>query len=135
MLFLLDTNAVSDYMRENPRIDTRLASLGGGNTAAICTIVRGEIIFGISRVPQGKHRTELEQQAIKVLPRFPCLAIPEAAADLYASSKLACQRKGVVLDENDLWIAATALALGATLVTRDRDFSQVDGLTVEDWTI
>ena len=76
----------------------------------------------------------LEQQAIKVLPRLPCLAIPEAAADLYASTKLSCQRKGVVLDENDLWIAATALALGATLVTRDKDFSQVDGLTVQDWT-
>jgi len=29
--------------------------------------------------------------------------------------KLAQQRRGLSLDENDLWMAATALALGATL--------------------
>jgi predicted nucleic acid-binding protein len=34
------------------------------------------------------------------------------------------------MDENDLWVAATALALGATLVSRDRDFEGVDGLRV-----
>ena len=38
------------------------------------------------------------------------------------------------MDENDLWIAATALALGATLVTRDSDFSGTPGLVIEDWT-
>ena len=39
------------------------------------------------------------------------------------------------LDENDLWIAATALSVGAVLVTMDSDFRRVDGLRMEDWTI
>jgi predicted nucleic acid-binding protein len=39
------------------------------------------------------------------------------------------------LDENDLWIAATALALDAVLVTRDSDFQQIEGLSVNDWTV
>ena len=34
------------------------------------------------------------------------------------------------IDENDRWIAATALALGATLVTRDGDFAGIGGLAV-----
>jgi predicted nucleic acid-binding protein len=34
------------------------------------------------------------------------------------------------MGENDLWIAATARALGATLVTRDQDFDNIDGLPV-----
>jgi predicted nucleic acid-binding protein len=39
-------------------------------------------------------------------------------------------QRGLTLDENDLWVAATALALGATLVSRDRGFVGIDGLPV-----
>jgi predicted nucleic acid-binding protein len=48
--------------------------------------------------------------------------------------KLARERAGRAIDDNDLWIASTALALGATLVTRDSDFQGIDGLSVENWT-
>jgi predicted nucleic acid-binding protein len=34
------------------------------------------------------------------------------------------------LNENDLWIAVTGLALGATLVSRGSDFGDIDGLRV-----
>ena len=59
-----------------------------------------------------------------------CEPIPSAAGDLYASLKVAQQRRGVPLDENDLWIAATALAIKATLVSRDSDFQGIEGLAV-----
>lgn len=68
-----------------------------------------------------------------VLAAIPCEAVPPAAGDAYAETKLARQRKGAALDDNDCWIAATALAFGATLVTRDADFRQIDRLSVEDW--
>ena len=61
--------------------------------------------------------------------------MPEVAADHYAKIKLIRQRKGLTLDENDLWIAASAMALNAVLISRDSDFQQIDGLTVEDWTV
>ena len=41
---------------------------------------------------------------------LPCESVPEVAGDYYAKIKLARQQKGLALDENDLWIAATALA-------------------------
>jgi predicted nucleic acid-binding protein len=44
--------------------------------------------------------------------------------------KVARQRRGLPLDENDLWMAATALAIGATLVTRDSDFREIEGLAI-----
>ena len=56
--------------------------------------------------------------------------MPERAGDFYAAVKLARQQRGLSLDENDLWVAATALALGAALVTRDTDFRGIDGLSV-----
>ena len=65
----------------------------------------------------------------------PCEPVPAGAADHYARLKLACKAAGAALDENDLWIAATAAALGATLVTRDKDFTRVPGLTIDDWTV
>jgi len=92
--------------------------------------VRGEILFGISRLPQGRRRAELEQMGREFLDAFHCEPIPESAGDFYAAIKLARQGQGLALDENDLWIAATALSLGATLVSRDQDFARIEGLTV-----
>jgi tRNA(fMet)-specific endonuclease VapC len=100
----------------------------------ICSVVRGEILYGSERLPQGKRRQELESKAARFFTVLPCAAVPEAAGDHYAKVKLARQQKGLTLDENDLWIAATALALGAVLISRDRDFQQIEGLAVEDWT-
>ena len=91
-------------------------------------VVRGEILFGIARLLIGKRRAELEQTGHQFLDALSCEPIPERAADLYATLKPARQQRGLTLDENDLWVAATALTLGATLVTRDSDFSGIPGL-------
>lgn len=53
-----------------------------------------------------------------------------SAGDLYATVKSGQQRCGLPLDENDLWIAATALALGATLISNDSDFQSIETLAV-----
>ena len=135
MLFLLDTNAFSDLMREHPRVDAHLASISPTDRVVICSVVRGEIRYGIERLPQSKRRQELEIKATNLFAVLPCEPVPEAVGDYYARIKLARQQKGLSLDENDLWIAATALALGAVLISRDRDFQQIDGLTVNDWTV
>jgi len=132
--FLLDTNAFSDLMREHPKVDARLASISSTHRVVICSIVRGEIRYGIECLPQGKRRQELEAKAVRLFEVLPCEPVPEAAGDYYARIKRTRQRKGLVLDENDLWITSTALALGAVLISRDSDLQQIDGLTVEDWT-
>jgi predicted nucleic acid-binding protein len=135
MLFLLDTNAVSDYMQENEKIGANFAAMSPGDASGICTIVRGEILFGVQRLPRGKRRDDLQLRADKVLYGLKCFDIPEDAGDQYAAVKLATRIKGYALNENDLWIAATTLALGATLITRDSDFSRVPGLLIRDWSI
>lgn len=128
--YLLDTNAISDLMRAAPRIENWMAGLDQGDRVITCTIIRGEILFGIARLPPGRRRTELEETGRQFLALFRCEPIPEQAGDFYAVVKLARQQRGLTLDENDLWVAATALALGATLVSRDADFGGIDGLPV-----
>ena len=44
MTFLLDSNAFSDLMRKNARVEVRLAGLGPNDKVVICPIVRGEIL-------------------------------------------------------------------------------------------
>jgi tRNA(fMet)-specific endonuclease VapC len=134
MTYLLDTNAFSDLMRKRPEVLARLSALVAADTVAICTVVRGEILYGIQKLPTGARRDQLLQQAIPLFAGLPCETIPEDAADRYAAVKIAREQRGLVLDENDLWIAATALALGAVLVTRDGDFQAVEGLVVQNWT-
>jgi predicted nucleic acid-binding protein len=135
MLFLLDTNAFSDLMREHPQLDAHLSSIAPTDRVVICPVVRGEISYGIERLPQGKRQQELAAKAAKLFAVIPCEPVPEKAGDHYAKIKLARQRKGLTLDENDLWIAATTLALGAVLISRDSDFQHIDGLMVNDWTL
>jgi len=115
-------------------MEAHLASLSSVDRIVICSVVRGEVRYGLERLPQGKRRQELEAKAAKLFAVLPCEPVPEGAGDHYARIKIARQRKGLALDENDLWIAATALALGAVLVSRDSDFQQIEGLKVEDWT-
>jgi predicted nucleic acid-binding protein len=128
--YLVDTNAVSDLMVAAPEMRAGWPNWGRVIVLLFCTIVRGEVLFGIARLPIGKRRTRLEEASSQRFDALPCEPIPEGAGDFYAAIKLARQRRGATLDENDLWIAATALALGATLVSRDRDVEGIDGLQV-----
>ena len=107
-----------------------LSSVRAGDRMLVCTIVRGEILFGLGRLAEGQRRRELEAKAQKLFDALPCETVPRAAADFYAAVKLDRQSRGLSLDENDLWVAATALAIGATLVSRDKDFEGIQGLAV-----
>lgn len=134
MIYLLDSNGIRDLMDDHPRVVARLSATRAPDTVAACAIVRGEVMFGIERLPAGKRRDRLAHRATAVFASVVDEAIPFAAGDVYARVKRERERVGLPMDENDLWIAATALALGAVLISRDVDFRNVAGLVVEDWT-
>jgi predicted nucleic acid-binding protein len=132
--YLWDTTTFSALMRRDAKVRARVAALTAADRVVICTITRGEILYGLARLPEGKRRSALEAEAMALFGQLVCLAVPEAAADQYASIKWEAERQGTPLDENDLWIAATARALEARVVTIDSDFQRVSGLQIEDWT-
>jgi predicted nucleic acid-binding protein len=131
-LYLLDTNAVSAVMADHPKIKAKL-SLQPGRIAT-SAIVRGEIRYGLERLPPGKRRTNLEAKAGVVFAAMAIEPVTQAAADVYGTIRRALEIQGLSIDDNDLWIAAATLSLSATLVTSDQQFSRVPGLVVEDWT-
>ena len=81
--YLLDTSAISSLMRAESPMALWLSSVGPDDRVIFCTIVLGEILFGIERLAPGRRRTELEGRAGKLFAILPCEAIP-AAADCYA---------------------------------------------------
>jgi len=121
-------------MRRDAQVRARVAALTVADRVVICTITRGEILYGLARLPEGKRRSALEAETMSLFGQSVCLAVPKAAADQYAAIKWETEREGAPLDENDLWIAATACALEAVVVTTDSDFQRVSGLQTEDWT-
>jgi len=134
--YLLETTTCSRIMENDLNVTGHLDALAESDYPFTCTVVKGEILFGIERLPTGRRRQDLEHKASRLFSSLPCEAIPEAAATHYAQIKRAAQRQGTPLDENDLWIAATARALEAILVTSDSDYQRITGvgLRLEDWT-
>ncbi len=132
--FLLDSTTLSFLMERRAQVVAHMASVGPDDRVAICTIVRGEILYGLERMPPGRRRSENERAAAELFNVLPCDELSRAVADVYARIKYEAERQGTSLGENDLWIAATALAQGATVVTSDTDFGRVNGLGTEDWT-
>ena len=54
-----------------------------------------------------------------------------AIVDAYASIDAYFSRQGRPMGKNDLWIAATTHALGARLLTTDRDFDPLSPMFLE----
>jgi tRNA(fMet)-specific endonuclease VapC len=128
--YLLDTNIVSDLMR-NPRgrVATRVAEVG---EASVCSsvIVAAELRYGV--VKKGSVRLERRlSQLLGILEILPF----EPPADLaYGRARAQLEAVGQMIGGNDLLIAAHTMALGLTLVTdNERAFSRIAGLKWENW--
>jgi tRNA(fMet)-specific endonuclease VapC len=117
-------------MREDEALSLWLLSLSENDIVMTCPIARGEILYGIGRFAQGRRRWELEAKASQIFFSLPSEPIPASSGDFYSHVKLEQQKRGLSFDENDLWMAASALAIGATLVSRDSDFGRVESLNV-----
>lgn len=131
MALLLDTNIIS-YLARDPKgsVARRVATHAPADLLT-SVIVVGEIAYGFQRQPSPK----LESQVGEVLRGIQIIDIDQATATIYGSIRAELQRLGTPIGANDLWIAAHALALSASLVTaNEREFTRVPGLRIENWT-
>lgn len=133
MIYLLDANVLSDLMTDQPGIRARAAA-SRASELATSVIAVGEIYFGLERLPPSRRREDLTQRAHRTITGLMVHHVAAESAPIYAALRQGQLQRGAALDGNDLWIAATAIYLNATLVTRDSDFSRIPGMHVEDWT-
>jgi len=130
MRFLLDTNIVSDLVRDpHGRIAERIAEVG---EAGICTsvIVAAELRSAAGR----KASPRLEEQLESVLRAMDVIPLEPPADVVYGALRARLEEIGQPIGANDLLVAAHALALRCTLVTdNERAFARIKALPVENW--
>jgi len=128
---LLDTNIVSYWMRGDQNILTRLIAYRPCDLS-ISTITLAEILYGIEKSPVKKE--ERREKIDSICSQLEILDFDRPAAQRYAIARTHLERHGIPISERDLQIAAIALAYDLCVVTHNtREFSRVEGLTVEDW--
>ncbi|HIE01846.1 MAG TPA: type II toxin-antitoxin system VapC family toxin [Thiotrichaceae bacterium] len=122
---LMDTNAYVEFKRANPQT---LEILRYAQTIAINNVVLAELLAGFSVGHQeAENQRELNQFLER--PRVKLLSSDEVTAKYYAMIYKALRNKGKPIPTNDMWIAATAMQYHLTLLTYDKHFANIEGLS------
>lgn len=130
-MWFLDTNACIMFTRGQAHVCARWHQ-HHSDEIAIPMVVFGELLVGSEKSSQ-PERVSGEIEAL--IERHALIGVTGEVARAYARIRADLEKRGTTIGENDLWIAATALAHDATLVTNNTaEFSRVPGLKIEDWT-
>ncbi len=123
MKLVLDTNIYSDYAEGVPETVDFMAT--HGDHLYLPSVVLGELQFGFVK---GKRQRFNENHLKVFIDRLNVEIIPVDAdvARKYALIFLSLQKKGTKIPINDVWIAASCMEMGGTLLTRDKHFEVVD---------
>ena len=131
-LYMLDTNMASYIIRgPSPALAARLT---GMPMAQLCVsaITKAELLYGVARKPDA---VSLQIAVREFLARAEVLLWDDDAAVRYGTLRAELEGRGKPLGNLDMLIAAHALASNSILVTNDKAFSNVHGLTVENWLV
>jgi len=129
--YLLDTNICIYIARNRPEeVLERFQGLQPGEVG-MSAITYGELCYGACK---SRQRAEAQKTLRKLAEMIPVLAISPDVGERYGDIRAELEKSGRVIGNNDLWIAAHAVALGVPLVTNnEREFTRVPGLAVQNW--
>jgi len=137
MNFLLDTNAVSEWvkLRPNPGLIRWMESVDE-DRVFLSVISLAELRYGVERLPPGARRNRLEQWLRDELPlRFEgrILSIDPKIAEAWGKTVSRSQALGRPMGAMDAFLSATAEVHRLALVTRNvSDFPLIKAL-VDPW--
>ena len=106
----------------------------GEEEAFLSVVTASELLHGVYRATAPNIRARRSAFVEGLLERFPLLSVDLACARAHAQIWAELRRAGTIISPYDLWLAATCVAHGLTMVTANvREFERVPGLTGEVW--
>lgn len=131
MIYLLDTNIISYWMRGDEKLIKKVRSHKPSDLS-ICTITLAEIYYGIEKSPviKKERRNKIE----RICSQLELYPFDDLAARKYSMIRTQLEKEGIIISERDLQIASIAMANKLIVVTRNvKEFKRVVNLEVEDW--
>ena len=126
MRICLDTSAYSNFRRSIPEIVEVVSS---AEWIGLSAVVVGELESGFRRGNQRVRNRDLLGEFVYHA-RVEVLPINWEIAEVYADIHDELLSKGNPIPTNDIWIAASSVGYGSTLVTFDKHFQRISSLGV-----
>lgn len=130
-MYMLDTNICIYIIKQKPmEIVDKFQSFPLGSIG-ISVITLAELEYGVSKSQSiQKNRDAL---ALFVMP-LEILDFDNAAAAVYGEIRAELEKKGNIIGSMDMFIAAHAVSVNATLVTNNtKEFERIKKLKLENW--
>ena len=127
--YLLDSSVLVFILKQDNVILRRLVEVTSAQFY-ISVVALGELYYG------AEHSVNIEKSLKEVdhlAQTLTVLIADNGTAKRYGLIKHEQRAKGLMLPDNDLWIAATAMQYGLTLAARDQHFNWIVGLALEQW--
>lgn len=130
--YLLDTNICIYIAKHQLEIVRQRFSEHAAQDLFLSVITLGELRYGA-------EKSQAKTKALKVINELTSMIqvveLNEKVAIHYAEIRSDLAKKGTMIGNNDLWLAAHARANQWTMVTNnEEEFIRVKGLNVENWT-
>lgn len=123
MKLVLDTNVYCDYAEGLSKVVDTIATQG--EYLFMPSIVLGELNYGFMKGRKQSFNEKRLRQVINRL-KIEIIDVNTDVARKYALIYLSLEKKGAKIPINDIWIAASCMEVGGTLLTRDQHFEFVE---------
>ena len=129
-MFLIDTDIIIYFLKNNENVIQNF-KLYSQEPKAVSIITIGELLYGAYK---SQRKIENLGKVHRIADIFPVIEISMTIIDAFAHLKADLTTMGIVIDEFDLLIGATALSMNYSIVTNnEKHFKKIPNLEIINW--